>query len=257
MVDKEERKRLYQGGNPEHWQYELENRKDWQIAVNWISKYFDKGAILDIGCWNGNFLATINKKDDWKLYGVEINPVASSRAIDNGITIISKDFYDMSSLQAKFDVVTAFDVIEHSEDPLGFIASACEATKDEGLIIISSGNTKAMSWRISGSRYWYCSIPEHLCFMNMIWYYFVAKKLGLRIEHAENYCHATSIKFVKKCLVLGKNIAYLVVPQLFGKLREIKHLLASEYRAGNNYNYPPSWVTSKDHLIVIFRKNRK
>jgi 2-polyprenyl-3-methyl-5-hydroxy-6-metoxy-1,4-benzoquinol methylase len=251
-LSKKELDKIYKTRNPGDTQYELGSRKDWQIAINWIGKELNNGFILDIGCWNGNFL--VNLKEDWKRYGVEINPVASSRAVDKGIKIITNDFLDLAFLPFKFDVVTAFDVIEHTEDPLTFIASVCEVTKDNGLIILSSGNTEAPTWKIGRGRYWYCAIPEHMSFINAPWYCFAAEELNLDIAHKETFSHASKSSFTKICLDLSKNIAYLIIPIFFAKLRKIKHLYLRDCKAGEAYNYPPSWMTSKDHLIIMFRK---
>lgn len=252
-LNKKERDKLYQSGSSENWQYELKQRKDWQLAISKIDKKAIKNSVLDIGCFNGKFLE--NLKGISNLYGVEINSVASNKAQDKGVKIIANNFSDIASLSIKFDIITAFDVIEHVENPLSFIASMGQVAKDNGLIIVSSGNTEAVTWKISRSRYWYCSIPEHISFINSAWCNFVADKLNLEIKHIERFSHIGKVGLIGKFLELTKNIIYLITPMLFRKLRKIKHRLYKN-DTGNNYDYPPSWMTSKDHIVVIFKKKR-
>ena len=212
---------LYQNGNPDNWQYELKNRKDWQIAINWINNEKIGGSILDVGCFDGKFLWSL--EGNWNLYGVEINPVAARIAQERGIKIVTNNFSNLKSLHNKFDLITAFDVIEHTEDPLSFIASISQSIKNNGLIMVSSGDTEALTWKISGSRYLYCAIPEHISFINMKWCHYAADKLNLKIEHIERFSHTGKVSLAKKLIDVPKNLIYLVMPSLFAKYRKIKH----------------------------------
>lgn len=102
---------LYQVDNADSWQYNPEDRKDWQIAANWLNEQVVGKTVLDIGCFDGGFGEYLGWS--WDRYGVEINEPAVKRTEKRGIRIISRDFSEMDNFPIKFDAVTAFDVIEH------------------------------------------------------------------------------------------------------------------------------------------------
>jgi len=244
---------LYKNGNLQTWKFSLANRLDWQVAINFLYRSMRKGTILDIGCWNGEFLN--NMKAGWKRYGMEINPLASNIARNKGIEIISDDFDKLIALPFKYDVVAAFNVIEHSDDPLNFLTSTSNITNENGLIIIATGNTECPTWKLSRGRYWYCAVPEHLSFINVSWAYAAAKKLNLQIEHIERFSSAEQNSKSQFLLETIKNVTYLISPALFKKLKKIKHYDSHKKDVNNVDRYPPHWGRSRDHLIVIFRKN--
>jgi len=254
-LNKQQLDMLYRNGNPKIWQYDLRDRKDWQIAKNWITRKVNKGSILDVGCWDGGFLQNLNGY--YNLYGVEINPFAAKRAQAKGIQIIADNISEIKCFPFNFDVITAFDLIEHVEYPLNFIASLTQITKKDGYIIISSGNTDSITWKISGSRYWYCALPEHMSFTNFKWYRYMAKKLNLEIVYYEKFSHRDLDKNIRKMLTLSKdfifNLIYLISPTLLINLRKIKNNIVLKNKQDISYG-PPSWSTAKDHLIIILLK---
>jgi len=251
-VPDEKLSKLYKDVNPEHWQYELVNRKDWEIAIRWINNEIGVGAILDIGCWDGKFLECLSENNI--RHGIEINMLAANKASSRGVKIIANNISDIGHMSTQYNVVTAFNIIEHIEDPLSFLKAITQVITTNGYVIISSGNTEAITWRISGSRYWYCSIPEHISFINPEWCHFIADKLNLKIEHIERFSYAGKTSIIHKISVFAKNFTYFIAPRILGNLRKIKHYLIKK-NVGKIHNYPPAWMTSKDHFIIIFKIN--
>ena len=239
-LNKEQLAKLYQEGNSESWQYTFKNKVDWQIAANLIKERFTEGSILDIGCWDGKFLEHL--KENYNLYGMEINSDAAIKSSKKGINIIAKNIYDAQSLSFKFDVVTAFDVIEHMENPLIFLEFMSRLVKDNGTIIISSGNTETLTWKIQGSRYWYCQNPEHISFINKKWCFYAAKKLNLQIELIKKYASLGRFNLIKSISDVMQNIIYPITPSLLANFRKVKHTLFSKKSKilNKKYNYPPS-----------------
>lgn len=243
---------LYISGDPQYWEYRFMDRQDWQIAVRLINRNFSNGTILDIGCWRGEFLS--NMKPGWKCCGTEINPFASKNAKDKGIEIIETNFDNLLSLPVKFNVVTAFNILEHTEDPSGFIAMMSQLASAHGFIIVSTGDTGSFTWKLSKGNYWYCAIPEHLSFVNIKWVHYVADKLNLQVEYLEKFCSSGKSVTAQFFLDSIKNITYLISPALFKKLKKIKQNYSFEKINNNIDRYPPHWGTSKDHFIVVLRK---
>ncbi|MFC2141475.1 class I SAM-dependent methyltransferase [Acidobacteriota bacterium] len=251
-MNKNELDELFKSGSADIWSYNFQERKDWQIAANWLLKNKISGRILDIGCWDGEFLSAL--PTTISPYGIEINLLAAKKALSKKINIIKDNISALDEIPIKFDMVTAFDIIEHVENPYNFIASLCRIAKDNSYIIVASGDTEATSWKISKSRYWYCANPEHMSFINIAWCEYVANKLNLQIVHTEIYSHTKKRTMPKYILEIIKNMTYLISPHLFGNLRNLKRQSHHQKNLGQLRNYPPSWMTSRDHLIIIFKK---
>ena len=252
-ISKVELDRLYKEANQSNWQYEPQNRIDWKLAADWLKEKFGQGTILEIGCWDGKFLNHLG--DNFQRYAIEINEVAIRKAEARGACIVEKNIDKLDQVQLRFDAIVAFDFIEHTENSKHFLKEIASLLHDKGFIVISSGNTEAITWKISGSRYWYCSNPEHISFINIDWCYFVADSLNLQVEYFEKFSHAGKKSLIQSTVDVIKNVTYLIAPNFFGKLRRLKNYYLDK-NITDVYNHPPSWATSKDHLFVIFKKKK-
>lgn len=246
-LDEKQLHDFYDNLNIDHWKYNR-YRKDWKITADWIKEKIENGSVLDVGCWDGEFLNYLGK--DWQLNGIELNPAAVDKAISRKVKIVGRDFRDISKLDSKFDVTTAFDFIEHVKNPSELISLMSQVTKTGGYIVISSGNTDTPTWNICKSKYWYCSISLHLSFINPNWCKFTAEKFNLKVEKVERFCHAQGSLFSFYSDLL-KNSIYLTVPSLLTLIRKVKHFRSN--RKGS-YTSPPLWRSSKDHFITIYKK---
>lgn len=144
-------------GDPGHWQFQPQARRDWLLTKDILDRGCNGGKILDVGCWNEQFLEYIGN-GRWEHFGIELNPVAADFARQRGLRIAATNFSQLGELDGQFDVVTAFDVIEHVENPLAFLGALgalAGCTKENGLIVVASGDTDARRWKLMGSRYWY------------------------------------------------------------------------------------------------------
>ena len=137
----------------------------WRNDTKTIYTYLNShtgGSILDIGCFSGAFLAGLSER--FTKYGVEPSDSASRFAASNGINVLGKTLSDLNE-KLKFDVVTSIDVVEHLLDVEEFLMQAMSHVKDNGLLIIASGDPDAGYWKfLYKSRYWYSLFPEHVSF---------------------------------------------------------------------------------------------
>lgn len=213
-LDKEKLDALYIQGNSENWQAAPSARLDWQIAHQWIKQHLPVDSkILDVGCFDGGFLKTF--ETSYGRFGIEIHEGAVKKAQEHGIRIIGKDFADLKDVRATFDAVTSFDVIEHTQNPLEFLEQMVRLTKDGGIIIFSTGNSNALSWKLLGSRYWYCTIGEHLSFINPRWCEWAGKQHELELKQVIKFSHAQAT-WKQRLVEILKNLLYAVSPKGFG-----------------------------------------
>jgi SAM-dependent methyltransferase len=252
-LSKEELDDLYRTGTFDNWVYNPENRRDWQAAKKWLNENCDGGKILDVGCWDGGFLNYLDAS--WQRYGIEINSEASSEAEKKGISLVSTDFSHMDNVSITFDAVVAFDVVEHMENPQRLLEQLTALTRTDGYIVISSGNTDAASWKFMGSRYWYCTIPEHISFINARWCKNAAEACGLEIVYSVEFSHRPAD--CRKLAVveeIAKNILYRCSPGFVGALRSLGFGGLDVKKSRELRLQPPGWMSAKDHLLVLFRK---
>jgi SAM-dependent methyltransferase len=252
-ADKRTLDRLYAAGAERAWSDSAVERKDWRMARTWLRERLPASAsVLDLGCFDGGFLHFLG--DDYTRFGAEINPSARARARGKGIAIVANDFETLQPADGGLDCITAFDVIEHTHEPLRFLRRCRDLAKPGGRIVISTGNADALSFRLMGARYWYCRIPEHLAFISPRWFEIAADTLGLTIDGTLRFAHGkrTASAYLYQML---RSTAYRMAPRLY--LSTGQHLLKQLNRVGVTKTHvgAPSWMAAKDHFIILCRKH--
>ncbi|MBO6575882.1 MAG: class I SAM-dependent methyltransferase [Rhodothermales bacterium] len=239
---------MYQTVDPALWAYEPQQRSDWVLTRAFLPS---SAAHLDVGCFDGAFQRWLGVSD--LAFGIEINAGASDRARRSGITILGATAADLPE-HARFDAITAFDVIEHVHDPLAFVRSLANHLNPGGRLILSSGNLDAPSWQVMGAAYWYSALAEHLCFISPKWSANAASASGLLLEEVIPFSHAGEASLTKRVAEVAKNLLYRASPHFSVWLRK---------RGMGEYDldqypgmalYPPIWLTARDQILVVMRQ---
>jgi 2-polyprenyl-3-methyl-5-hydroxy-6-metoxy-1,4-benzoquinol methylase len=246
--------KLYKDGIPVGWDIKPSNRRDWLLAKNILTSLTTPKKVLDVGCWDGGFLNYLSSS--WERYGIEINNEAIRAAILKNIQIISQDINDIDNLNLVFNAITAFDIIEHTYSPELFLTNLSNALSRNGILIIASGNTESFLWRLSKNNNWYCSIPEHLSFINISWCHYIADKLNLEIQHINKYAHSSKANVFNSFIQIFKYSIYLAFPHNYGYVRKLYNRIFKNQYSNDNaiYRNPPQNRNCKDHIIVVFKK---
>ena len=111
-----------------------------------------EGRLLDVGCASGRFLRQMSEIG-WTVAGVEFDAAAARKARTVTSEIFEGDPMDAPFAPGRFDVVTAFHVIEHLPDPLGTLRRMLEWLAPGGLVIVEVPNVAGVGGRLFG-RYW-------------------------------------------------------------------------------------------------------
>lgn len=115
----------------------------WRWEQEEVLKFINSSdKVLDIGCGTGNFLDNIRNITS-NLVGLEINDLAIETAKGRGLTVIKSDVHSFSegyNNQAKFDIICAFQVLEHIYEISDFIHSCLKLLKINGKLIIAVPN---------------------------------------------------------------------------------------------------------------------
>ncbi|HEX7050670.1 MAG TPA: class I SAM-dependent methyltransferase [Longimicrobiales bacterium] len=114
------------------------------------AKYIPSGAsVVDVGCGTGMFLKYALERDpSLTVFGIDLSGEAVEITRSKGIPAARMDLLAGERPDERFDVVTAFEVIEHIGDAEAFLAALGSICKPDGLILISIPNTGFVLHRI-------------------------------------------------------------------------------------------------------------
>lgn len=235
------------------WQYEDAEREDWLIARSLITQLPQGSTVLDVGCFDGAFLAPLIER--YNCIGIELNKFAAERARSRGVTIIGHDLWELNDLPAGgvADCVTSFDVIEHVDEPRAFLRFCVRTVRPGGLVIIATGNSDCIWFRLFRTRYWYVGIPEHLSFVGRSWFTGAAEHCDLILERVVEIAHRKGT-FTRRVKELLTNLAWGMSPPLLAATRAAKAALTGKGRKWVEMLNPPGWETGRNHLLVVGRR---
>jgi SAM-dependent methyltransferase len=244
---------LYNQASESAWESPPEHRTDWQLVYAILNRRDCSrlSSILDVGCYNAGFLKFLG--GPWKKFGIEVNRRAAEKARMNGVEIIGSDIGELEGIAQDFDVITVFDVIEHIEDPRKFLLDLASVLSPKGLLIISTGNTSAAAWEFAGSRYYYCSIPEHLSFINPQWCDKYAVEFGLSLDECITFSHS-KLGLISQVKQTCLNVLSVRLPPAIRILRRAGFGNKDATRFPELAETPPTWNSARDHFLAVFSK---
>ncbi len=117
----------------------------WEFG--WAAAQVAAGArALDVGSGRGAFLDRLRARGA-RPEGAEFNPTAREAARARGLTVHAEPAEALAvSLADAFDWVTAFHVVEHLADPVGFVRSLAACARRGGRVVVSTP-CRDRTWR--------------------------------------------------------------------------------------------------------------
>lgn len=227
------------------------HRLDHRLATKVIQRFYHSGHILDVGCYQGDFLQML--AGDYRKYGIEPSVSASKVAREGGVLIIGPSVERAEITTQRFSVITLFDVVEHLPYPLASLQKLADALLPGGMLILSTGNSDVIPWRLMRRDYWYY-YPDHVSFFNPRWFRWAAKRLGMHVYSI------TKFSPFKGSLIEGWQqfaacMTYGIVENSSQHPR-LNRLLCSLYPFNRVRGWvsPPTALYWKDHILVMLRK---
>jgi SAM-dependent methyltransferase len=104
--------------------------------------------LLDVGCSKGHFLE-LAQASGWQAVGVELNPRAVEEARARGLDVRHGELPGLAFADASFDVVTLFDVIEHTAAPRALLAACHKALRPGGLLVVTTPDVGGLVPRVT------------------------------------------------------------------------------------------------------------
>jgi SAM-dependent methyltransferase len=104
-----------------------------------VRKHRQSGRLLDIGCSCGYFMEVASEAG-FDVHGLEFSASAIAAAAPQIQSRIRQARVEelSESRDGRFDVITAFDIIEHLNAPLDFLSHARRLLSTEGVLVIST-----------------------------------------------------------------------------------------------------------------------
>lgn len=164
---------------------ELEQAKA-RYIVGRLKKARGEGeaSLLDIGCSTGAVLR-VAVDNGWQALGIDLNRTAVQIARTRGLEAVEGYFSEgLPSGAGPFLAITMLDVLEHAEDPVGFLVSVTRRLSRGGIVGMQVPNFNSLLIQIEGAR------NNNICHGH--WSYFtpetlikVAAKAGLDVLSIE------------------------------------------------------------------------
>ena len=155
--------------------YQLVRKYTLSRKLALISKYQQKGEILDIGCATGQFLNYM-AEHGWDATGIEPDEKTRSRAIaEYGLKVFPEEQLNILE-KSSFDIITMWHVLEHVSELNLRMNQLKDLLKPEGTLIIAVPNCNSYDAKIYGKFWAGYDLPRHL-------YHFAKEDMKLLLEN--------------------------------------------------------------------------
>ena len=216
------RKLYSQGDSTSRWStMAFEQQKTPEIVAE-LSGIFGEGKQhVDIGCGGGQLLDFARERG-CSTSGVDYSSTTRDHLERKGHAWLPS--YEVLGAR-EFDVITAFDLIEHLYDVRGFLQDCCRRLRSGGRLVILTGNIDCRSAQIAGAQWWYVAYPEHIVFPSRLFF--------------EGFSGLKLVKWIPTYAAEGYNYS---LPRILLSFLKRKVL-------GEKYIGLPSWLP--DHALII------
>jgi len=189
----------------EPWQGREERARTrlWRRRLALVEERTSHGALLDVGCGDGLFLA-IARDAGWAVEGIEFSPEGARRASKRlGRPVAVGDLAHERLLRGPFDVITLWHVLEHLGEPAPMLDAARVRLRPGGLLVVAVPNLHnlPMQWayRLARGR----PLPLY--------------ETGAREPHLSHFSPSTLAAFLKRRgfegLEIGADRCALTLPK--------------------------------------------
>jgi len=122
----------------------------YELWLEAIERQHAPGRILDVGCGTGLFLAVARRRG-WEPFGIDDCAEALEHARNHfGLEVIHGEFADVTAEGHPFDVITAWDVVEHARDPVDLLSTMRRCLLPGGIISLSTPNQASILDDVAG-----------------------------------------------------------------------------------------------------------
>lgn len=134
---------FYQSLAKHPWYYQ-EKKWEFHEALKYIPR---QGTLLEIGCGAGSFLSLCRQeRPQLQNVGLDLSDHALQEARRQGFQVLQETAENHCSKHPAFyDRICAFQVLEHTSEPLPFLKACLNMLRAEGLLILAVPNNDPLS----------------------------------------------------------------------------------------------------------------
>ena len=196
--------------------FEMEHlkKKTAEQRIRYIQQYGKVGGrLLDVGCSVGFFLE-VAQDSGFDVQGIELSSEAIALAKDSVKNKISHADANehIRKYGTCYDVVTAYDIIEHTQNPKAFLSDLYNALEQEGVVAITAPDTDHFLRYVMGSNWSMLQPMQHT---------FLFSKRSIKAMLVEAGFEDVIVSPAKKTLTLN---------YLFGQLSQTNPVISRFYK---------------------------
>ena len=131
----------------------------WRYILGEVVRHTRPTTLLDVGAGNGYFVALAREEFGLEASGLEISEkeIAFAKQV-LGVELCNED---VARHKGTYDIVTAFNVLEHVADPVGFMGALVAHLEPTGLLLLTTPNPGCIHARVKGLQGWSMVDPPH------------------------------------------------------------------------------------------------
>ena len=162
-----------------------------------VAKWSGKRSarVLDIGCGAGDRL-DVFRSMRFETYGVETSDSADYAKERLKLNVIKGDLFSARFPDDFFDLVTLYNVLEHTHDPVRICKEIQRILKKDGVLIIQVPNKDCLQFKIFKERWAAFDVPRDLYYFGTRTLSALLKKAGFevaKIDHFMNWWHPPTL----------------------------------------------------------------
>lgn len=172
--DEAARKSFYAFKDPEDMRYVEDwfigaasfQRPTWQRYLRVLKSVQARGRLLDVGCGAGSFLLEA-RGQEYEVAGYEVSSFFIQYCRDRlGLPVFTEALATLQASGHRFDVITAFDVIEHHPDPKALIRQMRALLGRNGVIAVTTHDIGNPWARLYGPKWRHLQPVGHLTYFD-------------------------------------------------------------------------------------------
>lgn len=146
----------------------------------------ERKQCIDIGCGPGVFLTEARKRG-WDVHGVEFNAYCQDLLEEQGIPVTSTPLHEATLPVESFSAASAWDVLEHVLDPIGFVQEVNKLLEPGGVFLVAVPNVGSLVSRVLHGASATFAGESHVNFFNIETLTALLENCGFTVVHAETY----------------------------------------------------------------------
>lgn len=154
-----------------------------------------KGRLLDVGTAAGAFVAAACQRG-WDAQGCEPNEwLATWGAKHFGIRVRQGDLLQQTYPDQSFDVITLWDVIEHTADPKAVLDRCHQLLRPGGVLVVNYPDIGSWIARVLGRR-WLFLTSVHLWYFDRRTIRTILSKAGFGVERVRPHVQRLELDYI-------------------------------------------------------------